>query len=151
MNIATTQRGCGSMVECGLPKPETRVRFPSPAPLIIKGFRRSASEVQVKQTAPIPLFLEVPGNACTPPLAEHPMAGSGTGGAVMATCISQFKKLGRTVSAVRLYGNRLAGPLIRVGPAHLLKAIKPGLSCLQQHALPNAVTGLISGPQPVRV
>jgi hypothetical protein len=26
--------GCGSMVECGLPKPETRVRFPSPAPLI---------------------------------------------------------------------------------------------------------------------
>ncbi len=25
--------GCGSMVECGLPKPETRVRFPSPAPL----------------------------------------------------------------------------------------------------------------------
>src|SRR5581483_12113994 len=26
-------RGCGSMVECGLPKPETRVRFPSPAPL----------------------------------------------------------------------------------------------------------------------
>src|SRR3954464_12287182 len=27
-----TARGCGSMVECGLPKPETRVRFPSPAP-----------------------------------------------------------------------------------------------------------------------
>ena len=26
-------RGCGPMVECGLPKPETRVRFPSPAPL----------------------------------------------------------------------------------------------------------------------
>src|SRR5437667_11608537 len=25
-------RGCGSMVERGLPKPETRVRFPSPAP-----------------------------------------------------------------------------------------------------------------------
>ena len=24
--------GCGSMVECGLPKAETRVRFPSPAP-----------------------------------------------------------------------------------------------------------------------
>ena len=26
-------RGCGSMVECGLPKAETRVRFPSPAPI----------------------------------------------------------------------------------------------------------------------
>ena len=25
-------RGCGSMVERGLPKAETRVRFPSPAP-----------------------------------------------------------------------------------------------------------------------
>ena len=25
-------RGCGSMVERGLPKPETRVRFPPPAP-----------------------------------------------------------------------------------------------------------------------
>ncbi len=25
--------GCGSVVECGLPKPEMRVRFPSPAPL----------------------------------------------------------------------------------------------------------------------
>ncbi len=25
--------GCGSMVECGLPKAETRVRFPSPAPI----------------------------------------------------------------------------------------------------------------------
>jgi hypothetical protein len=24
--------GCGSVVECGLPKPEMRVRFPSPAP-----------------------------------------------------------------------------------------------------------------------
>src|SRR5271169_5390070 len=27
--------GCGSMVECGLPKAETRVRFPSPAPIPI--------------------------------------------------------------------------------------------------------------------
>ncbi len=27
-----TGRGCGSVVECGLPKPEMRVRFPSPAP-----------------------------------------------------------------------------------------------------------------------
>src|SRR5882762_2924380 len=27
------------MVECGLPKPETRVRFPSPAPLLIKRLR----------------------------------------------------------------------------------------------------------------
>ena len=25
--------GCGSVVECGLPKPEMRVRFPSPAPI----------------------------------------------------------------------------------------------------------------------
>jgi hypothetical protein len=41
------QRGCGSMVECGLPKPETRVRFPSPAPLIINDLRKSASKVQV--------------------------------------------------------------------------------------------------------
>src|SRR5438477_12325126 len=32
------KRGCGSMVECGLPKPETRVRFPSPAPLISRHF-----------------------------------------------------------------------------------------------------------------
>ena len=27
-----SERGCGSMVERGLPKPEARVRFPSPAP-----------------------------------------------------------------------------------------------------------------------
>ena len=39
--------GCGSVVECGLPKPEMRVRFPSPAPLIIKDLQRSASKVQV--------------------------------------------------------------------------------------------------------
>jgi hypothetical protein len=25
--------GCGSVAECGLPKPEMRVRFPSPAPI----------------------------------------------------------------------------------------------------------------------
>ena len=36
-----TGSGCGSMVECGLPKPETRVRFPSPAPLIFKDLRLS--------------------------------------------------------------------------------------------------------------
>ena len=30
-----TSGGCGSMVECGLPKAETRVRFPSPAPILI--------------------------------------------------------------------------------------------------------------------
>ena len=28
-----TGSGCGSVVECGLPKPEMRVRFPSPAPI----------------------------------------------------------------------------------------------------------------------
>ena len=38
------QCGCGSMVECGLPKAETRVRFPSPAPLIIKHLWGSASK-----------------------------------------------------------------------------------------------------------
>src|SRR6266705_1521597 len=37
-------RGCGSMVERGLPKPETRVRFPPPAPLRTKDLRRSASK-----------------------------------------------------------------------------------------------------------
>ncbi len=37
------ERGCGSMVECGLPKPETRVRFPSPAPSITRGFSHFAS------------------------------------------------------------------------------------------------------------
>ena len=42
-----TGRGCGSMVECGLPKPETRVRFPSPAPLISGHLRMRASKVQV--------------------------------------------------------------------------------------------------------
>src|SRR5258706_10207242 len=31
--LSQWQRGCGSVVECGLPKPEIRVRFPSPAPL----------------------------------------------------------------------------------------------------------------------
>ena len=30
--VAESVGGCGSMVECGLPKPEARVRFPSPAP-----------------------------------------------------------------------------------------------------------------------
>ena len=34
------ERGCGSMVECGLPKPETRVRFPSPAPLIYEALTK---------------------------------------------------------------------------------------------------------------
>ena len=34
------------MVECGLPKPETGVRFPSPAPLIINDLRKSAAKVQ---------------------------------------------------------------------------------------------------------
>ena len=33
--------GCGSMVECGLPKPETRVRFPSPAPMFTGVFSLS--------------------------------------------------------------------------------------------------------------
>src|SRR5438552_7390735 len=37
------------MVERGLPKPETRVRFPSPAPFIIKDLRISASKVQVNR------------------------------------------------------------------------------------------------------
>src|SRR5438105_11587777 len=37
--------GCGSMVEYGLPKAETRVRFPSPAPLIINDLRVSAVKV----------------------------------------------------------------------------------------------------------
>jgi hypothetical protein len=30
--VSPERRGCGSVVECGLPKPEMRVRFPSPAP-----------------------------------------------------------------------------------------------------------------------
>ena len=34
------------MVECGLPKAETRVRFPSPAPLIIKDLHSCAGRVQ---------------------------------------------------------------------------------------------------------
>ena len=34
------------MVECGLPKPETRVRFPSPAPLAIKDLHSCAGKVQ---------------------------------------------------------------------------------------------------------
>ena len=32
--IRTVRCGCGSMVECDLPTVETRVRFPSPAPLL---------------------------------------------------------------------------------------------------------------------
>src|SRR5579863_8380208 len=38
--------GCGSMVECGLPKAETRVRFPSPAPLAINNLHSCAGKVQ---------------------------------------------------------------------------------------------------------
>ena len=34
------------MVECGLPKPETRVRFPSPAPLSFKNLHCCAGRVQ---------------------------------------------------------------------------------------------------------
>src|SRR5947208_16698177 len=51
-NAATTKAavsGCGSMAERGLPKPETRVRFPSPAPLITKNLRKNASKVQVNR------------------------------------------------------------------------------------------------------
>lgn len=32
LQASWNKRGCGSMVERGLPKPETRVRFPPPAP-----------------------------------------------------------------------------------------------------------------------
>ena len=32
---SAAEGGCGSVVECGLPKPEMRVRFPSPAPSFI--------------------------------------------------------------------------------------------------------------------
>ena len=43
-------RGCGSMVERGLPKPETRVRFPSPAPAPrTVGNQRLASLPQVRE------------------------------------------------------------------------------------------------------
>src|SRR5437762_7314589 len=49
-------RGCGSMVERGLPKPETRVRFPSPAPISIKHLRRSASEVQLNRQPKVCFF-----------------------------------------------------------------------------------------------
>ena len=38
--------GCGSMVECDLPTVETRVRFPSPAPLTINDLHKSAGKVQ---------------------------------------------------------------------------------------------------------
>ena len=46
-------RGCGSMVERGLPKPETRVRFPSPAPTLLhqrftKSFCPDFPEVRIK-------------------------------------------------------------------------------------------------------
>jgi hypothetical protein len=45
--IRTSRKcGCGSMVERGLPKPETRVRFPSPAPLSIKDLHSCAGKVQ---------------------------------------------------------------------------------------------------------
>src|SRR5207249_6703981 len=43
--------GCGSMVERGLPKPETRVRFPSPAPLSFNCLHKSAGKVQEDQVA----------------------------------------------------------------------------------------------------
>jgi hypothetical protein len=49
--------GCGSVVECGLPKPEMRVRFPSPAPFIINYLRISASKVQVNHYLKIIFWL----------------------------------------------------------------------------------------------
>ncbi len=36
LETSGTGSGCGSVVECGLPKPEMRVRFPSPAPILPK-------------------------------------------------------------------------------------------------------------------
>ncbi len=39
--------GCGSVVECGLPKPEMRVRFPSPAP--VQWLQRSAPKRDHRQ------------------------------------------------------------------------------------------------------
>jgi hypothetical protein len=48
-----TGSGCGSVVECGLPKPEMRVRFPSPAPLFLRGFLMECSKSAVKFTIPI--------------------------------------------------------------------------------------------------
>src|SRR2546429_3553643 len=50
--LQPTGRGCGSMVERGLPKPETRVRFPSPAPISIVSnkIRHSSSFHRRKMT-----------------------------------------------------------------------------------------------------
>ena len=44
------------MVECGLPKAETRVRFPSPAPLIINCLRNCAEKVQENQVCNLTYF-----------------------------------------------------------------------------------------------
>jgi hypothetical protein len=46
LQVTKAGSGCGSMVEYGLPKAETRVRFPSPAPLIVNGLQSGAVKVQ---------------------------------------------------------------------------------------------------------
>ncbi len=58
------------MVERGLPKPETRVRFPSPAPIIIKHLQTSASKVQVNEALEMPQ--KTFGPSCRLPLFGPP-------------------------------------------------------------------------------
>jgi hypothetical protein len=49
------------MVECGLPKAETRVRFPSPAPLIINDLHRCAGKVQENEGIFKSIFQKIVG------------------------------------------------------------------------------------------
>ena len=51
--VLITEGVTGSGMQFGLPKPEMRVRFPSPAPLIIKDLRKNATKVQVNRALDI--------------------------------------------------------------------------------------------------
>jgi hypothetical protein len=54
------------MVECGLPKAETRVRFPSPAPLIITDLHESAGRLQKTPRLFISVLRQTPYRGATP-------------------------------------------------------------------------------------
>ena len=59
-----SRRGCGSMVECGLPKPETRVRFPSPAPTISSAFSQFSRSLSFDCSVLPPRSVAFSGDSC---------------------------------------------------------------------------------------
>jgi hypothetical protein len=90
-----TESGCGSMVECGLPKPEARVRFPSPAPS--QGEPTKSIVRIIFNADAIPLSRAIPG--CE---SRRSTPRSATGLRLEFDCISRFQR--HVVAAQHVFG-----------------------------------------------